>query len=71
MGSSTLRVILVGRTGSEKSVMSNSILCRPAFDSKWEAQMVTSACQEEMGTWDRRAILVINTPPIFEAKVWT
>uniref|UniRef100_UPI001A9D06CE GTPase IMAP family member 5-like n=1 Tax=Ictidomys tridecemlineatus TaxID=43179 RepID=UPI001A9D06CE len=46
----------------------NSILCRPAFESRLAAQPVTKACQGERGTWNGRDILVVDTPSIFEAK---
>lgn len=58
----------MGTSGCGKSATGNSILCQPRFESKLGAQAVTRKCRAATGTWNGRSLLVVDTPPIFEAK---
>uniref|UniRef100_A0AAZ3RGE3 AIG1-type G domain-containing protein n=2 Tax=Oncorhynchus tshawytscha TaxID=74940 RepID=A0AAZ3RGE3_ONCTS len=60
-----LRIVLLGKNGSEKSVVGNFILEMGAFDPIYEQ----SRCVRVVGQVERRSIAVINTPDLLDPHI--
>ncbi|KAJ8332272.1 hypothetical protein SKAU_G00427550 [Synaphobranchus kaupii] len=66
---SELRIVLLGRSGEEKSKVGNIILRREAFETEPSFFSVKQQCDRASGQVDERHVTVINTPDLLHPQI--